>query len=200
MTSGLDKTALRSRLRAVRRRLAAEIPDAGKRAARRLPCRRLPPYRVFSSYHPLGSEMDPMPLMLQLWGGGDCPTLPVAVDRHSPLVFRLWAKGMRLEPDAFGIPAPPPIMPALTPDLVIAPVLGFDRAGHRLGQGAGHYDRTIANLRARKQVVVIGLAFSGQELAEVPAEPHDEPLDAILTETEFIAVAPSLFGPERPTR
>ena len=186
MTSVSDKTALRSRLRAVRRRLAAEIPDAGARAVRHLP-RRLPPFRVFSSYHALGSEIDPMPLMLRLWGDGQ-PTLPVAVDRHSPLIFRLWTKGMRLEPDAFGVPAPPPIMPALAPDLVIAPVLGFDRAGHRLGQGAGHYDRTIANLRASKAVFVLGLAFSGQEVAELPAEAHDERLDAILTETEYIEV------------
>ncbi|MDB5445251.1 MAG: 5-formyltetrahydrofolate cyclo-ligase [Phenylobacterium sp.] len=188
MTPVPDKTALRVRLRGLRRRLAAELPDAARRAAERLPLDRLPPYRVFSLYHPLGSEMDPAPLLDELWKGEAKPTLPVAVDRHSPLIFRLWNKGMRLEPDAFGIPAPVPIMPALTPDLVIAPVLGFDRRGHRLGQGAGHYDRTIANLRSNKSVFVIGLAYSGQEVAELPAEPHDERLDAILTETDYIEV------------
>jgi 5-formyltetrahydrofolate cyclo-ligase len=183
-----DKSALRARLRGIRRRLAAEIPDAAQRAAKRLPVDRLPPFRVFSLYHPQGSELDPLPLMRALWSREATPTLPVAVDRHSPLVFRLWNKGMRLEPDAFGIPAPVPVMPALTPDLVVAPVLGFDRRGHRLGQGAGHYDRTIANLRATKSVFVIGLAYSGQEVDELPAEAHDARLDAILTETDYIEV------------
>jgi 5-formyltetrahydrofolate cyclo-ligase len=188
MTSVLDKTALRSRLRAVRRRLAAEIPDAGARAAKLLPLPRLPRYRVFSLYVPQGSEIDPMPLHVRLDERQSKATLPAAVDRHSPLVFRLWERGMRLEPDAFGIPAPVPIMPELLPDVVIAPLLGFDRRGHRLGQGAGHYDRSIANLRAAKPVFVIGLAFSGQEVGELPAEPHDERLNAILTETEYIEV------------
>jgi 5-formyltetrahydrofolate cyclo-ligase len=188
VTTALDKTALRARLRAVRRRLAAEIPDAGRRAAGRLPLERLPRYRVFALYHPLESEIDPRPLMLELWRREAVPTLPVAVDRESPLVFRLWSKGMRLEPDAFGVPAPLPVMPALTPDLVIAPVLGFDRRGYRLGQGGGLYDRTLANLRRLKSVFVIGLAYSGQEVAELPAEPHDERLDAILTETDYIEV------------
>jgi 5-formyltetrahydrofolate cyclo-ligase len=95
---------------------------------------------------------------------------------------------MPLEPDAFGVPAPQPVMPAMTPELVIAPVLGFDRRGGRLGQGGGHYDRTLANLRARAPVFVIGLAFSGQEVSELPLEPHDQRLDAILTETEYIEV------------
>ena len=188
MSPAPDKTALRVRLRGLRRRLAAEIPDAARRAAERLPLERLPPYRVFSLYQALGSEMDPGPLMHALQRRDARPTLPVAIDRHSPLVFRLWDKGMRLEPDAFGIPAPAPIMPALTPDLVVVPLLGFDRRGHRLGQGAGHYDRTIAHLRARKPVFVIGLAYSGQEVAELPAEPHDERLDAILTETDYLEV------------
>ena len=92
------------------------------------------------------------------------------------------------EPDAFGIPAPPPFAPAGAPDLVIAPLLGFDRRGGRLGQGAGHYDRALAALRAAKPVFVIGLAFSGQEIAELPAESHDQRLDAILTETDYIEI------------
>jgi 5-formyltetrahydrofolate cyclo-ligase len=186
VTPAVDKTALRTRLRAVRRRLAAEIPDAGERAALRLPVARLPAWRVVSLYRPQGSEIDPEPLLGVLQGG--LAALPVALDRHSPLVFRRWDGRVRLEPDAFGVPAPPPLAPELSPDLVIAPVLGFDRRGRRLGQGAGHYDRTLANLRAHKPVFVIGLAFSGQEVDALPAEPHDQRLDAILTETEYIEV------------
>ena len=194
MTAGLDKTALRTRLRGLRRRLAVELPDAPQRAAAHLPLDRLPPYRVFALYHPMGSEMDPTPLLGRLAQRHARAVLPVAVERHAPLIFRLWPHGGRLEPDAFGIPAPAPVMPALAPDLVIAPVLGFDRRGHRLGQGAGHYDRTLANLRARGPVFVIGLAYSGQEVAELPAEPHDARLDAILTETAYIEVSPGPKG------
>ena len=183
-----EKSLLRKRLRAVRRRLAAELPNAGVRAAAHLPLARLPPYRVFALYQPQGSEMDPLPLLARLSGRDVSAALPAASDRGSALIFRRWTPGAPLEPDAFGIPAPPPAAPQMVPDLVIAPVLGFDRAGHRLGQGAGHYDRTLANLRALRPVFVIGLAFSGQEVASLPAEPHDQRLDAILTETGYVEV------------
>lgn len=188
MSDLFDKPALRTRLRALRRTLAAENPEAGAQAAMWLPLDRLPRYRVYALYHPRGSEIDPAPLFRPLGMNGAAPTLPVAVDRDGPLQFRLWSDRMPLEPDAFGVPAPQPVMPAMTPELVIAPVLGFDRRGGRLGQGGGHYDRTLANLRARAPVFVIGLAFSGQEVSELPLEPHDQRLDAILTETEYIEV------------
>jgi 5-formyltetrahydrofolate cyclo-ligase len=139
-----DKSALRRRLRALRRRLAADLPDAARQAAGRLPLRRLPPFRVFSLYHPVGSELDPMPLLA--------------------------------------------VSPTLRPDLVVAPLLAFDRRGGRLGQGGGSYDRTLANLRAEKPVFVIGLAYSGQEVDALPVESHDQRLDAILTETEYLEV------------
>ena len=78
---------------------------------------------------------------------------------------------------------------AVTPDLIIAPLLAFDRAGGRLGQGGGHYDRTIAALRARGPLFVIGLAYAGQEIEAVPRmKPHDQRLDAILTEIGYIEV------------
>lgn len=188
MTPPHDKTALRVRLRGLRRRLSAEIPDAAERCAHHLPLGRLPPFQVFSLYQPMGSEIDPRPLLPVLRRGGARAALPGASGRDETLVFRLWDPHMRLEPDAFGIPAPPPVSPMVEPDLVVAPLLAFDRAGRRLGQGAGHYDRTLANLRARKAVFVIGLAFAGQEIAELPDEAHDERLDAILTETDYIEV------------
>jgi 5-formyltetrahydrofolate cyclo-ligase len=71
---------------------------------------------------------------------------------------------------------------------VVAPLLAFDRAGRRLGQGAGHYDRALAELRAVRPVFVLGLGFSGQEVDELPHEAHDQRLDAILTETDYIEV------------
>ena len=96
---------------------------------------------------------------------------------------------MRLEPDAWGVPAPPHVSPEVEPDLVVAPLLAFDRAGRRLGQGAGHYDRALENLRAARTVFVLGLGFAAQEVAELPDEAHDQRLDAILTETGYIEVS-----------
>lgn len=126
--------------------------------------------------------------MLRLRALGLQGALPVASNRQGPLHFRAWAPDMILEPDAFGIPAPPETEPSVTPDLVLAPLLAFDRRGGRLGQGAGHYDRTLANLRTAGRIFVLGLAYSGQELPAIPMEPHDQRLDAILTETGYIEV------------
>jgi 5-formyltetrahydrofolate cyclo-ligase len=184
----LDKTALRPRLRTLRRRLAAEAPDAAARAAERLPLGQLPAFDSFAGYVALGAEIDPAPLMLRLAETGAEACLPCADDREALLEFRLWDSRSPLEPDAFGIPSPPLWADVVMPDLVIAPLLAFDRRGGRLGQGAGHYDRAVANLRRTKAVFVLGLAYAGQELPEIPLEPHDQRLDAILTETEFIPV------------
>jgi 5-formyltetrahydrofolate cyclo-ligase len=189
LTSPSDKSALRVRLRGLRRRLAAEIPDAAARAAARLPLERLPPYAVFALYHPMGSELDPGPLRARLAHRGARAALPATAGRDETMTFRLWDPAARLEPDALGIPAPPPFAAAVEPDLVVTPLLAFDRLGGRLGQGAGHYDRSLAQLRARRPVFVLGLAYSGQEIAELPAEAHDERLDAILTETDYIEVS-----------
>ena len=78
--------------------------------------------------------------------------------------------------------------PLVSPNLMITPVLAFDRNGGRLGQGGGHYDRTLANLRKVRPVFVLGLAFAGQEIEHVPMGQHDQRLDAIITETAYIEV------------
>jgi 5-formyltetrahydrofolate cyclo-ligase len=180
-----DKTALRAHLRRLRRDFAAAQTVAAQAAAAHLAAARLPAISTFSLYHPMGSEMDPRPLLAVLAPATPC--LPVAVHRDQPLIFRRWNADDLLTPDAFGIASPPADAPELTPDLVIAPVLGFDAKGNRLGQGAGHYDRTLQALRAIKPVFVIGLAYAGQEVDALPAEPHDQKLDAILTETGYRA-------------
>ncbi|MFI4966800.1 MAG: 5-formyltetrahydrofolate cyclo-ligase [Caulobacterales bacterium] len=191
MTAEPDKTALRLRLRGERRRLAIEIPDAAERAARRLPLSRFSRFRIVGVYNPQGSELDPKPLLEAILGldpGFAQAALPVAVARDAPLRFRLWRPADVLVPDAAGIPSPPPAAPEVAPSLVIAPLLGFDRHGGRLGQGGGHYDRTLANLRRDRPVFVLGLAYAGQEVDAVPTDPHDQRLDAIVTETAFMEV------------
>ena len=182
----ISKTALRSQMRALRRQLALDAPDAAQRAAGNLPadwpsCAAA----IYALYHPMGSELDPSPIRL----ASGCSALPAVTRRGGPLVFRRQAPGQLLIPDALGIPAPAPDAAEVLPDIVFTPVLAFDRRGGRLGQGGGYYDRTITALRARKPVWVVGLAYAGQERAEIPMEPHDQRLDAILTETAYIPVA-----------
>ena len=184
MISNPDKAALRARLRSLRRDLAFRAPDAAVRAAARWPLERRPGATVFGLYHAVGSELDPTPLRDRVPQGA--VALPVAQSRDGPLVFRLHAPGATLVPDALGIPSPAAAAPAVLPDVVFTPLLAFDRRGGRLGQGGGHYDRTLANLRRLKDVFVVGLAYAGQELPEIPVEPHDQRLDAILTETEYL--------------
>jgi 5-formyltetrahydrofolate cyclo-ligase len=174
-------------MRVRRTALARERPDAGARVAARLPAERLIGVRVVGGYRPHGSEVDPLPLMRRFAVAGAVLALPVVVAVDAPLVFRTWREGDPLEPDAFGIPAPSAKAAEVRPDVIIAPVLAFDARGGRLGQGAGCFDRTLADRRASGGVFAIGLAFAGQEVAACPLEAHDQPLDAILTETGYKA-------------
>jgi len=167
-------------MRAARRALAH--PEAAGEAAARFPIERLAP--VVAVYAPQGGEMDPGPLARRLAAAGARIVLPVAVARDAPLIFRA-ADGAAFAPDAAGILAPGPEAAVLVPGLVVAPVLALDARGGRLGQGGGYYDRTLAALRAGGRVFVVGLAFAGQEVDEVPTGPHDERLDAILTEMGY---------------
>jgi 5-formyltetrahydrofolate cyclo-ligase len=175
-------------MRALRIRLAHDNPDAAARAAEVLPEDKLPAFASFGGYHALGAELNPSPLIRRLSAMGAFFALPVCEGPDRPLIFRLWDSRDRLLPDALGVPAPPLSAQAVHPDLLITPVLAFDRKGGRLGQGGGHYDRTIQNFRASKKVFVLGLAYAGQELADVPTQEHDQKLDAILTEKGYIEV------------
>ena len=106
--------------------------------------------------------------------------LPVVVGEGQPLDMRLWEQGTPLYPSGFGTLAPSEIAPRVEPDVVVMPLLGFDKRGTRLGYGGGYYDRTLA--RMKKKPKLIGYAFAAQELPEIPRQPHDLPLDAVATE------------------
>jgi 5-formyltetrahydrofolate cyclo-ligase len=188
VTSILDKTALRRRMRELRRALNAEAPDAAFRAAQGLPLARFPGVTAAAVYYAQGAELDPTPLAERLTASGIAVALPVALSQAGILQFRRWTLGEGLEPDAAGVPSPPAAAEALTPQVIVTPLLAFDRRGGRLGQGGGHYDRTLANLRAAGPVFVLGLAYAGQELDVIPMEPHDQRLDAVLTEAEYFEV------------
>jgi 5-formyltetrahydrofolate cyclo-ligase len=127
-----------------------------------------------------------LPLLRCLADAGASLALPVVIARAQPLVMRAWSFGAPLIEGVSGIREPPADAVELFPDILIVPLLAFDRRGHRIGYGAGYYDTTIAGLRAMKRVTAIGLAFAAQEIAAVPATPRDARLDLVLTEREAI--------------
>ena len=141
---------------------------------------------IVSGFMPLRSEINPLPLMRKLAEQGAGLALPVVAGRGKPLVMRAWAWGESLGSGVWGIREPKPEAAEVEPDILLVPLLAFDRLGHRIGYGAGYYDRTIAHLRSRKPVTAVGLAFAAQEVPTVPVTPRDAPLDLVLTEREVI--------------
>lgn len=139
---------------------------------------------VVSGYSPIRNEIDPAPLMLRLAEQGARLALPVVNARGKSLTFRAWSPSDRLMLGPLGIPEPSPAAAELIPDIMLVPLAAFDRLGHRIGYGAGHYDYTFAHLRKSKAVTGIGVAFAVQEIEAVPALSHDVALDFVLTDKE----------------
>jgi 5-formyltetrahydrofolate cyclo-ligase len=152
--------------------------------------------RVLAAYVAMRSEVDPAPLAAVAHADGITVGLPVVLPGGG-LVFRRHEPGHVLVPGGFGTMVPVEAAPPVDPDVIIVPLVGFDRSGTRLGYGKGHYDRTIAALRARGLAPrLVGVAFSAQEVDTIPHEPHDVPLDVIVTETETLDVNAQGAGPE----
>jgi 5-formyltetrahydrofolate cyclo-ligase len=141
---------------------------------------------VVSGFSPMKSEINPIPLMRRLADAGANLALPTIAGRGNPLTMRAWAFGEPLNSGQWGIREPFPDARVVDPDILIVPLAAFDRAGHRIGYGAGYYDMTINALRAKKPVVAIGIAFAAQEIPLVPATERDARLDLVLTEREII--------------
>jgi 5-formyltetrahydrofolate cyclo-ligase len=191
-----DNGELPEQRKAVLRRAALAqrdaLPAAERMAAafaiaeRALPVE-VTPATVVSGFSPLKSEISPLPLLRRLADAGASLALPVVIGRGQPLVMRAWSFGAPLVSGVWGIREPPAEAPEVFPDIVIVPLLAFDRRGHRIGYGAGYYDMTITRLRAIKPVTAIGVAFATQEIAAVPATPRDARLDLVLTEREAIS-------------
>ena len=146
----------------------------------------LAPGAIVSGFMPLKSEINPVPLMRTLADAGAALALPVVAGTGKPLTMRAYRFGDVLASGVWGIREPSPDRPQVFPDVLLVPLLAFDRRGHRLGYGAGYYDMTIGALRAQKPVVAVGIAFAAQEVAEVPVTARDAFLDLVLTEREVI--------------
>lgn len=138
---------------------------------------------VIAGYWPMKSEMDVMPALKRLAARGYILCLPVIAETGAPLVFRHWKLGDAMTRGKRGVRVPRAAQPEIVPDLIIAPLVAFDGEGNRLGLGAGFYDRTIRALRdPRRNFLVIGAAYAIQQVERVPADAHDEKLDAVVTE------------------
>jgi 5-formyltetrahydrofolate cyclo-ligase len=141
--------------------------------------------RSIGVYWPFKGEYDARPLMRSLHLQGVRLSLPVVVERARPLVFREWWPGIRMVPGIWGIPVPAEGN-AVLPDVLLAPLVGFDAGGYRLGYGGGYYDRTLAALPERPLVVGVGFETSGMET--IHPQPHDIPMDLIVTERRTIRI------------
>jgi 5-formyltetrahydrofolate cyclo-ligase len=150
-------------------------------------------HEIVSAFWPLADELDTRPLISALAARGHTIGLPVVIKRGLPLLFRRWLPDTALVQGSFRVMTPPPEAPEVVPSLLIVPLLAFDRAGYRLGYGGGFYDRTLHKLRggaagAKSGVLAVGVALSAQEVASVPRDDTDQPLDWIVTEREAFAI------------
>jgi 5-formyltetrahydrofolate cyclo-ligase len=135
---------------------------------------------IVGAFWPIRSEVDPRPIIEGLFARGQRVALPKVTPEG--LVFREWRAGEALVRGGFGLSEPRDDLPPLDPTALVVPLAAFDRRGQRIGYGRGYYDHAIARLSEAGPVLTIGIAFAVQEIAEVPAEPHDRPLDHLITE------------------
>jgi 5-formyltetrahydrofolate cyclo-ligase len=141
----------------------------------------LPADAIVGGFAPLPDELRIWPLLRRLAQSGARLALPAVQGKGLPLVFRAWAPGDAMDSGVWGISEPKPDKPAVDPDIVLVPLLAFDRRGWRLGYGGSFYDRTLLGLRTRKSIVAVGLGYDGQEVDSVPRLDYDQRLDWVLT-------------------
>ena len=191
MPDASETQARKGELRSVALTLHDALPPTVRQAAAEtIAARQLPvavtPGTIVSGFSPLKTEINPLPLLRKFAEAGASLALPCIAGRGYQLIMRAWEFGAPLAAGQWGIREPTPDAAEVAPDILIVPLAAFDRAGHRIGYGAGYYDMTIHALRAKKNIVAIGIAFAAQEIAKVPATERDERLDLVLTEREVI--------------
>ena len=165
---------------------AAERAKAAETIATRAFPLTIMPGTIVSGFSPLKSEINPLPLMRRLADAGAQLALPVVAGRGKPLIMRAFAFGDALASGQWGIREPKSEAGEVAPDILLVPLLAFDRNGHRVGYGAGYYDMTIAKFRAMKRITAVGIAYAAQQIDTVPVTPRDARLDLVLTERDVI--------------
>jgi 5-formyltetrahydrofolate cyclo-ligase len=146
--------------------------------------------QIATAYVPMRTELDPLPLLSALSMSGLTTALPVVAGKGRPLLFRRWCPGDSTVAAGFDTREPPSENPEVEPDLLLVPLLAFDRRGYRLGYGGGFYDRTLEQLRTRlPAVTALGVAFDAQEVDGVPHLDYDQRLDGVLTPSGLLLIA-----------
>lgn len=140
-----------------------------------------------SGYMPIRTEIDPVPTMEEAAAHGPV-CVPVIEGAGLPLKFSRWTPGCALKEGPFGAMIPERD-DFIEPEILIVPLVAFDRHGGRLGYGGGFYDRTLEMLRAKRPTLAIGFAYAAQEMEALPLEPTDQPLDMVVTEAGVIEFA-----------
>jgi 5-formyltetrahydrofolate cyclo-ligase len=201
LTSPTDLVRRKASLRAQALERRAGIPESyGRNAADAVAARlvdelQIPRGATIAGYWPLAGEIDPRPGMDRLRARGHAMALPRLDGRDQPLLFLAWDEGDVLVHGTFKLLEPHPSRPVRVPEVVLAPLLAFDRRGGRLGYGKGYYDRTLGHLRAQgRRPLAIGIAFAAQEVEEVPTGPADVLLDGVITETALHRFEPGPGG------
>ena len=144
------------------------------------------PGSTVSLYAPMRDEIDTGALFAALALAGARTALPVMAGADAALAFSIWAPGDALVDAAFGVSEPATDAPAVVPDIVAVPLLGFDAQGNRLGYGGGYYDRTLRALRADGEIIAVGICYDEQEFPVLPGHAGDERLDMIITDRRTI--------------
>lgn len=180
---GDAKKDMRTRAIAVR---AGAFALHGAEASRRLAAQgldflRAPTGTIVSGFAAIRDEINPAELMSWLHEEGFRLALPVMVGKGKALLMRAWTPGDPMQAAQWGIAEPMADKPEVEPDVLLVPLLAFDKHGHRLGYGGGFYDRTLMKLRVKKPVVAVGLAYDELEVDAVPHESYDQRLDWVLT-------------------
>jgi 5-formyltetrahydrofolate cyclo-ligase len=141
---------------------------------------------IVSGYWPMFTEIDVRPLLARLEQHQVMCALPVVTARNEPLTFRRWHPCDALEDGVFGTMHPLSGAPEVRPDVILAPLLAVDRAGYRLGQGGGYYDRTLSALRRQGPLIVVGVGYAVQLVERVPRGEFDQKVDWILTNAALL--------------
>jgi len=183
-TKSQTKETLRKNLRETRRQLSKEIGIAARDGLPGAFINFLPNLQgaVVAGYIPMGSEVDCTSLLRILEMRGIKLALPVVAKKDAPMEFRAYAFGDELKDGPLGNKEPLQEAKKIDPDIILVPLIGFDESGNRIGQGKGYYDRTLGALRKGRDILAVGLAFEGLRQKSLPAEKHDQQLDAVVTE------------------
>lgn len=182
-----DKTAIRRQFRSIREEYVANLSSQDKELAFSRPPSILKslftPDKTVAAYVAVGAEVDPLALLRFAYDAGCKTALPHVVSKVSPMRFLAWSPGDQLEQGPFQLLQPNAVSEVVTPEIILVPLIAFDRKLSRLGQGAGHYDRALSRM---ENSIAIGVAWSVQEAELLVTDPWDVPLDAVLTEKEWI--------------